>query len=598
MNVECPTCGESMEVGQTLAGKTVTCLACGQQLRVPMADVAPVPDAPVGAAGAEPVAAAGGTGSVLEGQRAVWLGVGLSVGVLVVGALVAVLVLLVSGMGDGTEAYRPYVGNDAVMIGWFDVAALRRCESWPAVKSLLGRQYDGTARELLAGTGLKIDDVDYAWVSVDAKTGPIRVLRCTQPVDVALLRRYMKLEPIARSGIGLFQGQRRAVHMPDAYTVAVGGPKAMESAMARVASGQPSRAATEMDELRARAGTGPAWCVFRWSDDLAREAKRGRDHPFKGCAEDVAGFAVWGTVNGSVDVNVDVWADTPDGAKRARQSIETYARATRKRLAEAGRARRQAPFDLLLGELLESVELTSSGDTLTARMTVGGPVLAELGTRGVELARRSASRNNLHQIGLALHNYHDCHGTFPPGYVQGKSGPPGAAWTTMLLPFVDEMALYNAYNFDLRWDGPENRTVVQSELRQLLVPKAKTTRTAGGFAVTHYVGVGLGEPAGSGPGILDRNSRVRIRDVRDGTPNTLLAGEAVLNAPAWAGPGTLRDLSKGIGTAGGFGGAFTGGAHFLFADGQVRFLSDKITPDVLRALVTRAGNEAIDDDQF
>ena len=67
-----------------------------------------------------------------------------------------------------------------------------------------------------------------------------------------------------------------------------------------------------------------------------------------------------------------------------------------------------------------------------------------------EGARRTQCRNNMHQIGLALHNYHDAHGLFPPGAVRDSGGSynvyagyPGHGFLAMLLPFVDETSLYN-----------------------------------------------------------------------------------------------------------------------------------------------------------
>ncbi|MFG0295400.1 MAG: DUF1559 domain-containing protein, partial [Maioricimonas sp. JB045] len=75
-----------------------------------------------------------------------------------------------------------------------------------------------------------------------------------------------------------------------------------------------------------------------------------------------------------------------------------------------------------------------------------------------EAARRSQCKNNLKQIGLALHNYHDTHGSFPPGYIaryvsatdpaSAETGP-GFAWGTMILPFLDQSPTYNQLNFSL-----------------------------------------------------------------------------------------------------------------------------------------------------
>ena len=64
-----------------------------------------------------------------------------------------------------------------------------------------------------------------------------------------------------------------------------------------------------------------------------------------------------------------------------------------------------------------------------------------------EAARRTQCRNNLHQLGLAMHNYHDTHNTFPFGFIPMASPPPlgsGTTWGAMLLPFLDETAIYNS----------------------------------------------------------------------------------------------------------------------------------------------------------
>ena len=62
-----------------------------------------------------------------------------------------------------------------------------------------------------------------------------------------------------------------------------------------------------------------------------------------------------------------------------------------------------------------------------------------------EAARRTQCRNNLHQLGLALHNYHDTHRCFPPERVYGNYEM--SSISTLLLPFLDEAAIYNSYNF-------------------------------------------------------------------------------------------------------------------------------------------------------
>src|SRR6476661_8060061 len=73
-----------------------------------------------------------------------------------------------------------------------------------------------------------------------------------------------------------------------------------------------------------------------------------------------------------------------------------------------------------------------------------------------EAARRSQCKNNLKQIGLALHNYHDVNGCFPPAYIADENGKPMHSWRVLILPYLDQAALHTEYNFSEPWDGPNN----------------------------------------------------------------------------------------------------------------------------------------------
>src|SRR5689334_18892035 len=77
-------------------------------------------------------------------------------------------------------------------------------------------------------------------------------------------------------------------------------------------------------------------------------------------------------------------------------------------------------------------------------------------TRGRTQARQSQCRNNLKQIGIALHNYHDIFGSFPPAYIPDEYGHPKHSWRTLILAQLDQAPLYNSYRFDESWDGPHN----------------------------------------------------------------------------------------------------------------------------------------------
>jgi prepilin-type N-terminal cleavage/methylation domain-containing protein len=116
-----------------------------------------------------------------------------------------------------------------------------------------------------------------------------------------------------------------------------------------------------------------------------------------------------------------------------------------------------------------------------------------------EAARRTQCRNNMHQLGIALHNYHDTHNCFPQGggyYHDGTNYKYNCySWATAILPYVDEAALFNAYNHSTPtydWAGYEgNTTVIKSVLMQYWCPSDsdKQVQGAHGIAVSCYASV-------------------------------------------------------------------------------------------------------------
>jgi len=265
-------------------------------------------------------------------------------------------------------------------------------------------------------------------------------------------------------------------------------------------------------------------------------------------------------------------------------------------------------------------------------------------------ARRTQCRNNLHQIVLALHNYHDTHGTFPQGFValahstsscyqnNTRAGMcpngmgQGTTWQALLLPFLDETALYNAHNFAHKCNSAGNTTATRALLSQYACPSNSSpflqtytvdwgstdyagsagTKSSGLYTVA-YTSPETGVPVG-GEGMLYWRGMVRIRDVRDGTTNTFMVGEAWAN-PALSGhtgyangwylgqsvsrsTSTDSPLNHSPSCGYCFRSQHEGGAFFAMADGQVRFVSENIDMSVYGALGTRAGNELIDDEDF
>ena len=298
-----------------------------------------------------------------------------------------------------------------------------------------------------------------------------------------------------------------------------------------------------------------------------------------------------------------------------------------------------------------------------------------------EAARRTQCKNNLKQLGLALHNYHDTHRVFPPGYVDRNGDPnstpdndlgSGWGWGSFVLPYVDQGPVYNQINFSQTVGLGSNAPVSRVALTSFQCPSDGLQRSFPVYdssfntpittlAHSNYVGCsgwvecfggaggnpqpgsaadGLSGTFGAaGVGVFYRNSRISAATITDGLSNTIAAGERSSNhapstwtgsvpggrCPAWMAvqppvpysppPGPAYDNAD-------FGEAFVlahcnashlpnadfpvydpdvfysfhvGGAHFLLADGSVRFIGSYVDGPTYQALGTIAGNEVASD---
>jgi len=288
-----------------------------------------------------------------------------------------------------------------------------------------------------------------------------------------------------------------------------------------------------------------------------------------------------------------------------------------------------------------------------------------------EAARRTQCKNQLKQVALAIHNYESTHTCFPPGQIrlQFSTMPRVRGWSmfVQLLPYFDQAPLYNQWNFANPIANESGNTAVIIPV--LLCPSATLTanpftKTSGvKYALTSYAGnggtqshppastSGNGVFAGTGPAITTpataQHPLVRIRDVIDGTSNTLLLGERshvdrnyntfyanayatnlmggwgywsptggqmgltdvtlssfapinyempfdFANKPGSITSATTFDASaESINRLCAFGSQHTGGAQFALTDGSARFIGENIDMDILQSLSTRAGGEVV-----
>ena len=161
-----------------------------------------------------------------------------------------------------------------------------------------------------------------------------------------------------------------------------------------------------------------------------------------------------------------------------------------------------------------------------------------------EAARRSQCANNLHQIGLALHGYHDAHKLFPPGAIRDVS--PGVeswnsqqtGWMVQLLPFMEQAEIFSWINAERQpGTGPQNTTVSRLRIEAFTCPSDLEIQYYTNWGPTNYVGC-LGKidqhivgPSTVGLGLFRTNSGLSVDEILDGTSKTLAVSECKKGEP-------------------------------------------------------------------
>jgi len=254
-----------------------------------------------------------------------------------------------------------------------------------------------------------------------------------------------------------------------------------------------------------------------------------------------------------------------------------------------------------------------------------------------EAARRTSCQNNLRQLGLGLHSFHDGNGGFPPGRVNASAI--SCSWPPFVLPFIEQKNLFERYRFDLRWDdaNTNDNCVIQTTIKIFLCPSCpyrKYDRAPLDYPPPNQITTPnsflshLPAADPTFPGVLGKDVRRRLADVTDGTSNTLLLAESAGRDPlyqmgrfvsltgggkgSWGNPGNVINLT-------GFNPAnntlpgpcaanctnnneiysfHAGTANVLMCDASVRGMRANVALQVVSDLITRADGEQVSSDAF
>ena len=257
-----------------------------------------------------------------------------------------------------------------------------------------------------------------------------------------------------------------------------------------------------------------------------------------------------------------------------------------------------------------------------------------------EAARRMNCKSNLHQIGVALHNYETAFRVLPPGYLyrfDPRGNSMGFGWGTLILPFLEESAVHAEFDWRVPLYDSRNQIPRERHLPTFLCPsdsiswdgflemgEAPIERYAMASYVANFGPPDLDETQEKRDGVFSRNSRTKLADIQDGLSNTFYVGERE-NGPfrigaahgnhfsyetCWA--GAIREFDDPTDDHGHMvlfqtghapnapqsddrdvSGAHSGAVQFLMGDGSVQVVVEAIDFVVYQAMSTKAGREVV-----
>jgi hypothetical protein len=207
---------------------------------------------------------------------------------------------------------------------------------------------------------------------------------------------------------------------------------------------------------------------------------------------------------------------------------------------------------------------------------------------GQESYSRNMAVNNAKMIGLSFHNHHDVFKSLPAGFTHDDRGLALHGWQMRLLPYLEEMALYNKIDRNVPWNAERNAPLFCEQINMFINPVVDRVRNTDHQqpAPSDYAANQL---------VIGPGKAMRFKNITDGTSHTILGAEVVQNVKPWGSTTNWRDPRLGLNRSPeGFGGPWSAGVTIMsLVDSSVRTVSDDIDPKVLSALATPAGGEPI-----
>ncbi|GHT42674.1 hypothetical protein FACS189443_5910 [Planctomycetales bacterium] len=223
--------------------------------------------------------------------------------------------------------------------------------------------------------------------------------------------------------------------------------------------------------------------------------------------------------------------------------------------------------------------------------SAAGPLLVAItkdfaGNFSADIQRR-ACRNHLKQILLAFHNYHDVYGILPPTFTVDKNGKPLHSWRVLILPFIEQNAMFKSIRLDEPWDSEHNKQFHNKmpEVFRCPVCQGNEKRDTNYCVVVGKETLGRTDGKGLHFSLLSDGLSNTIGVTERKTPVCWMEPTDILQEDAYLG---INKKAEGIGSG------HQDGVSVGICDGSVLFLKDSVDLKSLKAMLTIGGGEVVD----
>lgn len=475
---------------------------------------------------------------------------------------------------ESHKSIQPYLSKSTVMVAWLDLQELDAdsavsmlTEADIASLATSNIEYFKTIQNALVSLGV----TRVYWISdlASIADGPTRLaIPCNNPAAVQLL-----VQPLAEQTSGV-------IAQADGNVVLVGSQATVDEFLAADGSTlkELSDSLASVKSPHGAAFATPTYVTMTLFG-IMRSAMNGVEQ-FAETAEALSSVQ-WLSLGSDLNQSVELTMNTnsPSDAKKVAAVVEGFL--TNEELDGQPGLKRLLTPQLDGSRLQISV---SSRTELAEKVEALKTVLNMSGARELQLA------NNMKQVALSLHNYASAYGRLPPQSLVDAGGKRLFSWRVLVLPFLEQMALYEKFNFDEPWDSAHNLEVAKTIPGTFSMPNQSVDEN--GVPKTQILAPMTKRSVFGRPG-----EAVDFRDITDGTSNTIwfvFAPETA--AVPWTKPEDLVVDEKNPAAAI----VAANAKEFLIArvDGFVQHIPATVKPEILNALITIDGGEVVNEEDL